>query len=276
MEVKNAGSQFLAGTLASLVAAVGLVRFGAAPFQLLRDVFVWRPGSGIPLSLESSGSAALCSLLFGTGTLIALLGLQRLARVAAFSSLALILVIASGAASAAGGGGLFLAAWRESASFHVVVASDQAPQAEALDAALADAMGPARVGFAGLLAGAALLVVLSCGNLKPHPSSGAFNVAARAVGGLAAASAVAFALSLAATWFPLRKLAGLLMSGEVVKPSEIAVWISHNLQLSLLAGAALLAYGVFLVLAGILLRRGPPLRRADSGIEPAGRQDRTR
>lgn len=255
MEVKNAGSQFLAGSLASLVAAVGLVRFGAAPFHLLRDALVWRPGEGLPLSVQSSGSAALCSLLFGIGALITLLGLQRLARVAAFSSLALILVIASGAATAVGGGGLFLAAWRESASFHVVAASERVPQAEALDAALADAMGPARVGFAGLLAGAALLVVLSCGSLKPRPSSGAFNAAARALGGLASASVVAFAVLLAATWIPLQKLAGLLTSGEACKPSEIAVWISRNLQLSMLAGAALLAYGVFLVLAGILLRR---------------------
>ncbi len=274
MEVKNAGSQFLAGTLASLVAAVGLVRFGAAPFQLLRDVLVWRPGQGIPLSFQASGSAALCSLLFGTGTLIAMLGLRRLARVAAFSSLALILVIASGAASAAGGGGLFLAAWRESASFHVIATSDRSPQADQLDAAVASALGPARVGFAGLLAGAALLSVLSCGSLKPCPSSGSLNAAARALGGLAAASAMTFALLLAATWFPMQKLAALLASGEAVKPSEIAVRISRNLQLSLLAGAALLAYGVFLVLAGILLRRGPPLRRAEAGVEPAGRPNR--
>jgi hypothetical protein len=43
-----------------------------------------------------------------------------------------------------------------------------------------------------------------------------------------------------------------------MKPSEIALPISRTLELSLLAGAALLAYGVFLVLTGILLRRANP------------------
>ena len=37
----------------------------------------------------------------------------------------------------------------------------------------------------------------------------------------------------------------------------MALSISRALELSLFAAAALLAYGVFLVLFGILLRRGP-------------------
>ena len=69
---------------------------------------------------------------------------------------------------------------------------------------------------------------------------------------------MAFALLLAATWFPMHELAGRLASGGALKPSEIALPISRTLELSLLAGAALLAYGVFLVLTGILLRRANP------------------
>ena len=80
MDSRSAGTQFLAGSLAALVAAVGLVRFGAAPFQLLRDALVWSAGDPFPVSLQHGGSAALCSLLFGVATLMALVGLLRLAR----------------------------------------------------------------------------------------------------------------------------------------------------------------------------------------------------
>ena len=119
MDIRYAGTQSLAGSMAALGAAVGLVRLGAAPFQLLRDALMWRAGDPFPGSLQHAGAAALCSLLFGVATLAALLGLLQLARMAAFSSLALILVVASGAASAAGGAGLCLAASRTG-----VVASD--------------------------------------------------------------------------------------------------------------------------------------------------------
>jgi hypothetical protein len=258
MDSRSAGTQFLAGSLAALVAAVGLIRFGAAPFQLLRDALVWSAGDPLPVSLQRGGSAALCSLLFGVATLMALVGLLRLTRMAAFSSLALILVIASGAASAAGGAGLCLAASRELASFRVIAMSAQAPKEDELGVAVQYAMGPARVGFAGLLAGSAVLVVLSCGSLKHNSRFAPSRFAARVVGGLSAASVVAFAVLLAATWFPMHELAGRLTSGEAMKPSEIALPISRTLELSLLAGAALLAYGVFLVLTGILLRRANP------------------
>lgn len=258
MDIRFSGTRFLVGSLAALAAAVGLIRLGAAPFQLLRDALVWRAGDPFPDSLQHHGMAAACSLLFGAATLVTILTLVQLTRVAAFSSLAVILVIASGAASAAGGAGLCLGASRELASFRVIAMSERAPKEDELGAAVEYALGPVRVGFAGLLAGATLLLVLSCGSLKPSSRLGPSNVAVRVFGGLSAASVAAFACLLAATWFPMHELAGRLASGEAMKPVDVALPIARTLELSLFAGAALLAYGVFLVLCGILLRRASP------------------
>ena len=243
--------------MAALAAAVGLVRLGAAPFHLLRDALVWRAGAPLPDSLQHAGTAAVFSLLFGMATLVALLALLHLARVAAFSSLAVILVVASGAASAAGGAGLWMGASRELASFRVITTSDSGPKPEQLAAAVENALGPARVGFAGLLAGAALLAVLACGSLQHSVHAAPSSVAARVVGGLSTACVLGFAVVLATVWFPMHELAERLTSGGAMKPSEIALPIARTLELSMLAAALLLIYGAGLALFGLLLRRGP-------------------
>lgn len=256
MEIPAAGKLFLGGSLGALAGAVGVVRLGTASYLLFRDALVLRPGDPLPDSLQYCGGLALYSLLFGASTLAALIGLLQLTREAPFSSLALILLIASGAASAAGGAGLWMGASRELASLRVVVASAASPQPDQVSAAVEHALGPARVGFAGLLAGSGLLLVLSCGSLKGSSRSAPPNVAARVVCGLAAASVMGFALVLAATWFPMHELTIGFDAGHLQKPGELARSIYHTLQLSQLAAALLLIYGVFTVLLGILVRRG--------------------
>lgn len=256
MEIRFAAKLFLGGTLGALAGAVGLVRLGTAPFLVFRDVLLLRPPDPVvPECLRYSGTLALYSLLFGTATLVALLGLVQLTRTARLSSLALILLIASGAASAAGGAGLWMGASRELASLHVVAAAESGPQPEQISAAAEYALGPARVGFAGLLAGAVLLLVLACYCLTGNPRHAWASGAARVVGGLSAASVMGFSLLLAATWFPLHALT--LTFGMTVNPNpaELAMSISRTLALSQLAASLLLVYGVLVILLGILLLR---------------------
>ncbi len=257
MDIPTAGKLFLGGSLGALAGAVGLVRLGAAPWLMFRDALLLRAGDPLPESLQYCGSMALFSLLFGAASLVALLGLIRLTRVAAFSSLALILLIAAGAASAAGGGGLWLGASRELASLRVVAASASAPKPDEVAAAVEDALAPARVGFAGLLAGSVLLLVLSCGSLQGSPSGAPSRLAVGVVGRFSAASVMGFALVLAATWFPMHELTTALTSGGTVKPAELALSISRTLQLSMLAAALLLIYGILLIVLGLLVRRVP-------------------
>jgi hypothetical protein len=255
MDIPTAGKLFLGGSLGALAGAVGLVRLGAAPLLVFRDALVLHAGDLLPESLQYCGVLALFSLLFGTASLAAMIGLIQLARAAAFSSLALILLIASGAANAAGGAGLWLGASRELSSFRVVAASASAPQPDEVAAAVEDALAPARVGFAGLLAGSVLLLVLSCGSLKGNPRAAPSSVAMRVVGGLSAASVMGFALVLAATWLPMHELTITLASGTAVNPADVVLSISRTLQLSMLAAALLLTHGVLLIVFGILVRR---------------------
>ncbi len=255
MDIPTAGKLFLGGSLGALAGAVGLVRLGAAPLLVFRDALVLHAGDPLPESLQYCGVLALFSLLFGTASLAAMIGLIQLARAAAFSSLALILLIASGAASAAGGAGLWLGASRQLASFRVVSASEAGPKPDEVAAAAEDALNPARVGFAGLLAGSVLLLVLSCGRLQGSPDGAPSSVAVGVVGRFSAAGVMGFALVLAATWFPLHELAVTLVPGATVKPEELALSISHTLQRCQLAAALLLIYGVLLVVFSILVRR---------------------
>ncbi|NLF71128.1 MAG: hypothetical protein GX575_19020 [Candidatus Anammoximicrobium sp.] len=257
MEIPTAGKLFLGGSLGACGGAVGLVRLGTAPLLVFRDVFAVRAGGSLPESLQYCGALALFSLLFGAASLVALTGLIQLARMATFSSLALILLIAAGAASAAGGGGLWLGASRQLASFRVAAPSEAGPKPHEVATAAEYALAPARVGFAGLLASSALLLVLSCGSLKGSPNGARPRVAVGVVGRFSAASVTGFALVLAATWFPMHKLTTALTSGGTVKPDEIALSISRTLQLSVLAAALLLMHGVLLIGFGILVRRVP-------------------
>ena len=255
MDVQSAGTRLLGGSAVALAAAVGLVRLGSAPFRLLRDALVWRAGEPFPDSLQHIGMTAVCSLVFGAAMLVALVGLFRLARVAVFSSLAAILVIASGSASAVAGGGLGLAAVRSLTALRAVVASAAAPTTPQLGAMVEHAMVPGRWGFAGLSAGAALLLVLACGslrNLLPAATSGG---TPQIVGGLAAASLVGSSVLLAATWFPMQSLAGRFGLPGPWDPSDLAGHVAQALQFTLAAAAFLLIYGVLLVLFGILLQR---------------------
>jgi len=256
MEIPAAGKLFLGGSLGALAGAVGVVRLGAAPLLLFRDALVLRAGDPLPDSLQHGGGLAVYSLLFGAATLAALIGLLQMTRMAAFSSLALILLIASGATSAAGGVGLWMGASRELASLRVVASSESPPKPDEVAAAIEYARAPARVGFAGLLAGSVLLLVLSCGSLKGNPHCVPSSVAARVVVGLSAAGVMGFSMALAATWFPMHELAIAFDAGHVQKPEEIARAISHTLRLSQLAAALLLVYGGFVILLGILVRRG--------------------
>jgi len=255
MEIPTAGKLFLGGSLVALAGAVGLVRLGAAPLLVFRDALVLGPGDPLPESLQHVGVLALFSLLFGAASLVALVGLVQLARAAAFSSLALILLTAAGAASAVGGGGLWLGASRELASFRVVATSEAGTKPDEVAAAVEDALAPARVGFAGLLASSVLLLVLSCGSLQGGPSGAPSGVAVGVVGRFSAASVMGFGLVLAATWFPMHELTTALTSGGTAKPDELALSISRTLQLSMLAAALLLMHGVLLIGFGLLVRR---------------------
>lgn len=255
MDVGLVGKLFLGGSLGAMAGAVGLVRLGTAPYVLLRDVLLFRAGDPLPESLQYGGAVAMCSLLFGGATLAALIGLIRLSRVAAFSSLALILLTASGAASAAGGAGLWLGASRELVWLRAASASEMGPKPEQVAAAIQFALGPTRVGYAGLLAGTTLLLVLSLGNLKQGVCAVTSRSGAGVAGALAAAGVVGFSLVLAATWFPLHELAIDLESGDVLKAGEVVRSILLALRISMLAAALLLVYGVFLIVFAILVRR---------------------
>ena len=115
-------------------------------------------------------------------------------------------------------------------------------------------MAPARWGFAGLLAGTTLLLVLACGSLKNHVPAATSRVAARIVGGLATASMAGFAALLAATWFPMQSLGKRLELPGPLDPGELARNVAQTLQFTLAAASFLFIYGVLLVLFGILLR----------------------
>jgi hypothetical protein len=255
MDVRFSGRRFLAGSVAALVAAVALVRWGAAPLRVLGDALLWRVGEPLPTSLAHRGATLACSLLFGVATLLALQGLFRLARVAAFSSLALILVIASGATSTTGGAGLYLAAARQSAALGVIGASANAPTEAQAAAAVEYAQAPAQWGFAGLLAGALLLVVLSGGSLELGGTAAPARAAAWIAGRLAVVCLAGFALLWAATWWPMRGLAEQFRAAGPLHPGELAGQISATIQCMRVAALSLFGYGALLVLFGILLRR---------------------
>ncbi len=220
-----------------------------------RDVLLFRAGDPLPESLQYGGAVALCSLLFGAATLAALIGLIRLSRVAAFSSLALILLTASGAASAAGGAGLWLGASRELVWLRVASASEMGPKPEQVAAAIQFALGPTRVGYAGLLAGTTLLLVLSLGNLK----QGVCAVTSRAGAGVAGGAGRGRGRGL------LARAGGDLVSaaragdqprvGDVLKAGEVVRSILLALRISMLAAALLLVYGVLLIVFAILVRQ---------------------
>lgn len=256
MDVRFSGRRFFTACVAALVAAVALVRWGAAPLQVLGDALLWRAGEPLPASLAYRGATLACSLLFGVAMLLALRGLFQLARVASFSSLALILVIASGAASATGGAGLYLAAARQSAALQVIAASANVPTAAQLAAAVESAQAPAQWGFAGLLAGAVLLLVLSGGSLKLGGPAAPACGSARIAGLLAAVCLLGFAVLWAATWFPLRELAGSFRAPGPPRPGELAGSIATAIQSTRVSALCLFGYGVLLVLFGLLLRRG--------------------
>ena len=255
MESGSSGKLFLGGTLGALAGAVGLVRLGTAPFVVFRDALLLRGGDPWPESLQHCGTLALCSLLFGIASAVAVVGLLPLTRAAHLDPLAQILLIASGAASAVGGAGLWLGATREVASLRVVATSESAPNPEQVSAAIEYALGPARVGFAGLLAGAVLLLALACNCLRDAPPRSQASGAARVVGGLSAASVIAFAFALVATWFPLHELVMTYDADLVWKPGQVAPAIHRTLAFSQLAAISLLVYGILVTLLGILLLR---------------------
>lgn len=255
MDIRFAGTRFLMGSVAALLTAAALVRWGAAPLRLLGDALLWRLGEPLPVSLAQRGATLACSLLFGVAMLLALGGLFQLTRVASLSSLALILVIASGATSATGGVGLYLAAARQSAALRVIGASANVPTEAQAAAAVEYAQTPAQWGFAGLLAGALLLVVLSCGSLKLGGQVVPTRGTAWIAGTLAAVCLMGFASLWAATWWPMRELAASFRTAGPLHPGELAGQISMTIQLTRVAALSLIGYGVLLVLFGLLLRR---------------------
>ena len=245
----------LFGSLASLIASVGLVIFGPDVIRVFGIVSL-RPGGPLDTSLEGLAHAAKWAAVFGVGVTLVTVGYLLMATHRVASAVGRWLLALHGVTTALGAVLILLGAWHVYAQFSLIAESETVTPQE-VAAAMAIATHRGQVGFALLAIAQALLVAAGvAGFSDSRPRAG--TLAGLRIFGLASAlCALLFALLFVLAW----QLHGQTLQQILADPDaaiRVDVFIRHLvaiLRTGVLAALCLVMHGGFQAAMAFLLPR---------------------
>jgi hypothetical protein len=247
-------SWLVPGALASLVASIGLVRFGPDAIRVL-GILTWRPGTAVETSLGGLAPSALWAALFGVGLALISVGYVVVASTRATSVAGRCLLASHGIATVCGALAILWGAAQVQRMFFVIARSETAPTAQGVLEAVGAATSRAQVGFVVLAAAQALLVAAGVVGLSQAAPRAGTLAGVRFLAGASALLALLVALMFAVTWgFHGRALERVFTQpGTAIQASVVARHFSSILGCLLLAACCLAMHGACQIGMALLL-----------------------
>jgi len=265
----------LMGSLISVMASLALVAFGPAVVRVLGVAgWTFREGTGPPPELEHLADlrpAALYALLFGLATVQVSLGLCVVAKAHAATPAGRALWAVAGSVSILGAAAIMYGVSGAQRVLNHMAASTVVTTG-AIQGHVSESVPPVVCGFAALLLSQVLLIVAGTVGLERRSPPSGCTMRIRIAGGVAAASALAFAALFMANWIAHgRAIESAMADMQIVNPSVLARHLMGIMGNAQLAGACLVIYGVSLVVVGCLLPgRERPGGHSAATLDPAG------